>query len=411
MTATAKFKYKSADGQLKDGELHLEDYRKAEKFRMTVSGFLNAKYSDADQRYGTAFEQGCSSLGIHAKDDPSRGIRAATVGELMDGTASAQMAGENLAQGGTIVSPSTQGTTPSSRVFFPEVVLTLMNEKLVENNDPEAQIWQRMISSRETIGTEMFTQPLIDVTAPRSERSLPTSQNAMPRTMISITSSQYSKAITTSTIGLQISEQAQRNFSIDLTTTVLAQQAQGERLAKLWEDINDVVTGNIDAGQAPLPATAASTYDAAATGGVMTQRAWLKALYDESRKVSYDSIICDLDTFLAIQDRANRPLAFDPSATGPNVGALGTYGLNVEPSLLNWAVGVPNVMLVPAGTIAASHALMFDSRYALRQVVNASASYAATESMVLQRSDIFRVDFGALTYRLMDEAFQYLDFS
>jgi len=31
--------------------------------------------------------------------------------------------------------------------------------------------------------------------------------------------------------------------------------------------------------------------------------------------------------------------------------------------------------------------------------------------MVLQRSDIFRVDFGSMTYRLMDEAFQYLNFS
>ena len=174
---TANFKFMSAaTGLEKEGKLHLEDYRKAEKLGMSVSGYLSAKYSDADPKFGTAFEQGMQNLGIYAKDDASRGIRATSVADMLNGTV--QMAGENLAQGGTIVSPSTQGTTPASRIFFPEVVLSIMNEKLLENHDPESQIWQRMISNRESIDTEMFTQPLIDVTAPRAERSIPTSQNA-----------------------------------------------------------------------------------------------------------------------------------------------------------------------------------------------------------------------------------------
>jgi hypothetical protein len=406
----ANFKYVTESG-LKEGELNLDDYRKAEKLGMTVSGLLNARYSDFDPTYGTAFEQACASLGIYLKDDLAKGITASRMDEVLDGTVTQKLAGEGLAVGGTIVTPSQQGTTPSSRIFFPEVVLSLMNSHLLENNDPEMAIWNRMISNRETLQSAMFTQPLINVTAPRSERSTRTSQNTMPRTMISITASEYSKSIGASNIGLEISHQAQQSATLDLVATILAQQAQGERYAKLWEDINDVVAGNIDAGQSALGTTLASTYDAAATGGVMTQKAWLKALYDPQRKVSYDSVLCTLDTFLAIQNRQGRPLVYDASTTGPNVGALGNYGLNVEPNLLNWSVGVPNVMLVPDGVLAANHVLLFDSRYALREVVNASASYAATEEMVLQRTSVFRVDFGSMIYRLMEEAFQYLDFS
>jgi len=404
-----KFKYVAERG-IKEGEASLEDYRKAEKYGMTFSGLLNAKFSDADPEWGTPFQQACHSLGIYTKDDPKRGVFASRVADILDGSVTEKLAGETLAVGGTIVSPSGSNSA-SSRLFFPEVVLNLMNEHLLENNDTEMAVWDRMISSRETIQSPTFTQPMINVTAPRGERSSRTSQNTMPRTMVSITASEYQKSIQTNNIGLEISHQAQQNSTIDLVATVLAQQAQGERYAGLWDDINGVVAGNVDAGQSALPITAASTYDAAATGGTMTQKAWLKALYDPKRKVSYDSVICTLDAFLAVQGRQGRPLVYDPSTSGPNAGALGTYGLNVEPNLLNWSVGVPNVMLVPDGVVPANQLVMFDSRYALREVVNASATYAAAEEMVLQRTSVFRVDFGYLTYRLNDEAFQVLDFS
>lgn len=391
----AKFNYINSAGNVKEGELRLEDYREAEKRGMRTSAYVNAKYSDADPKYGTAFQQGMENLGIYTKGDPKRGIVASTVGDILEGTVSSQMA---AVAGGTIVTPSTQGTTPATRVFFPEVVMNLMNEKLIEDYNPEMAIWNRMISGIETINSEMFTQPQIDVTNPRSERSIPTSQNALPRTLVSITTSQYSKSITTNSIGLQISEQAQRTASIDLVTTILTQQAEGERYAKLWEDIGYIVSGNTDAGQAALSGSAINT-----TNDEITQAEWLAFLYDPTRKVNYDSILCTLTDFLTIQDRSGRPMVYDPNGV---TGNLGTYGLNVEPNLLNWSVGVPNVMLVPAGTFAANTVVAFDSRYAMRKVVNSSASYSATERMVLQRTDVFRFDFGELTYRLNDDAFK-----
>jgi len=411
---TAKFKYVNTSGNVQEGELKLEDYKTAAKLGMSVSGYLNAKYRDADPKYGTAWEQGLQTLGIHLKDDPSRGIRATTVEQLMEGT-TIQMAGEGTnVPGGTIVAPSGSTTSsPSTRVFFPEVILQTMQEKLLEDYSQEMQIWGNMIAMRETIDSEVYIQPKIDVTNPRAERSTPISQNALPHNMISITASETSKAVPTVSIGLQISEQAQRRASVDLVTTILAQAAEGERLANLWSDISKVVSGNVDAGESALTATLGTTFDTGFTGGAVTQKGWLKMLYNQDRKVTYDSIICDLDSFLAIQNRSGRPLVYDPSTAGPNVGALGTYGLNVEPNLLNWSVGVPNVMIVPDGTIPASHLLAFDSRYALREVVNASAAYSATEEMVLQRTSVFRFDTARLLERMYDSegVFLYVDFS
>jgi hypothetical protein len=400
----------ASTGKTAQGELNLEDYRTAQKMGMTVSGFINTKYSDADPRYGTAFQQGQQSLGIHLKNDPAKGIIASTIGDILDGTVTQRLAGDQLAGGGIIVAPSTQGTTPASRVFFPETVLATMNEALTEDYNPELQIWSRMISNREFIPTEQFTQPLIDVSDPRGERSSPISQNALPRQLISITTSQSSKSIATNSIGLQISEQAQARSTVDLVVTILTQQAEGERFAQLWSDISNVVTGNLDVGQSAMSAVGfKATYDSTAGAAAVTQKGWLKMLYDPTRKVTYDSIITTLDTYLAIEGRSGRPVIYDPTTSGPNAGAMGTYGLDVKPDLLNWSVGVPNVMLVPDGTIAANQMLVFDSRFFLREVVNTSAAYSASERMILQRSDFFRFDVGRMLYRLLDAAGKLVD--
>jgi len=313
------------------------------------------------------------------------------------------MAGEGLSSGGGIVAPSTQGTTPASRVFFPEVVMQFMNEVLQEDYSLEGKVWDAMIGSKENIPSEMFTQPLINIEAPKAEDSAPISQNSLPKTLVSITTSQVSKSIATNSVGLQISDQAIQHASIDLVGTIFAQQARGENLRKMWADIAAVKAGNVDAGESAL-----SSSENGEGAGVISQANWIKYLYDPSRTISIDSIICDIDTYLSIQNRTDRPVMFDPATTGTNVGNLGTYGLNVEPNLLNVSLGVPNVMVVPTAVIGANTILGFDSRFALRRVTNVNAAYSATERMVLQRSNFFRFDWGQLTYRMFDNAFSLI---
>jgi len=406
--ATAKFKYVNQAGNIREGELSLEDYKTASRLGMTVTQLINNKYSDADvQRYGTAFEQGCQNLGIYTKADASHGIRVSKVQDILEGTVTERrMAGEGLSAGGGVVAPSQQGTTPASRVFFPEVVMNLINEVLQNDYSTEEAAWGAMIGSKETIDQEQYTQPLINVEAPKSERSAPMSQNALPKTMVSITSSEYSKSIATNSIGLQISDQAIQRASVDLIGLIFAQQAKQERLDIMWSDISKMLNGNPDTGEAALPQTPFASYDAAAAAGTVTQKGWIKYLYDPSRTVTIDSIICDIDTYLQIQNRVGRPVIFDPNTTGTNAGNMGTYGLNVEPNLLNVSLGVPNVLVVPTSVIGANTIMGFDSRFAIREVTNVSASYTATEQMVLQRSNFFRVDWGKMAHRLYDQAFK-----
>jgi len=411
----ATFKYINTSGNVCDGELSLEDYKLAGSYGMSVSQLTNARFSDADvAKYGTAFEQGCQNLGIYTKPDPTHGIRVSKVGHIMDGTATAirqaRMAGEGLSSGGGIIAPSQQGTTPSSRIFFPEVVLQLLNEVLQDDYSVEERAWDAMIGSKESIDQEQYTQPLINVEAPKAERSAPISQNALPKTMVSITSSQYSKSIVTNSIGLQISDQAIQRASVDLIGIIFAQQAKAERTALMWEDIANIKNGNLDTGESALSVAGfKATYDSAAAANTVTQTGWIKFLYDASRTISVDSIICNIDTYLAIQNRAGRPVIYDPNTTGTNTGNLGTYGLNSEPNLLNVSLGVPNVLVVPVATVEANIIMGFDSRFAIREVTNVSANYSATEQMVLQRSNFFRVDWGRMAHRLYDTAYRVTD--
>lgn len=406
----ALFHYMKDGGTLAQGKLSLEDYDLARRTGMSVAGIVNARYSDADPRYGTAFQQGQRSLGIFTEADPLRGIRATTVGELLDGSATTRLAGETLARGGNIVAaPTISSSTPSTRVFAMETILQVMQATLFASNTVEQGIWNRMVSGTDMIDGDLFIQPKIDVSAPRGIDGAPIAQNALPKQMVSISTSEVSRTIGNESIGLQLTDQALRNTTIDLVGTIVSQQAEGALYRKLWRDITAVVAGNVDVGTSALPVTAVTTFDSASTGGTLTQKAWLKMLWDQGRTRNLDSMICSLDSYLAVQNRTNRPLMFDPRTAVPSTGNAGNYGLDVDPNLSNWTVGIPNAMIVPDGTIPADYLLMFDSRYALRRARNIRADYAAAEQLVLQRLTAMRFDFGEILYRLRDEAFLVVD--
>jgi hypothetical protein len=414
---TANFSYIDSQGRTKSGELKLEHYALAERHHIKTSQLINEVYADADPRFGSAFEQGARSLGIFTKGDPKYGITPTTIRDIVTGECMARQSAVQLATspsgGGTIVSPMNPigSSTPASRVFFPEVIMSMMEETLKSDYSPEMAIFNSMLASDESIASEVFTQPVINTTAPESVRSMPISQNALPRNMVSITASQTSKAIATTSVGLQIADQAMQHATVDLVAIILAAQMEGEMKAKLWEDLAAVVAGNVDAGQSALTPIAGTTYDSNMTGGVVTQKGWMKMLHDPSRTISIDSIICALDDLIAIQGRTGRPLIFDPKTSGANLGNVGNAVYNVEPMILNYGVAEPKIMIVPDGLWSANGLLCFDSRYALRRVTNTSASYQAIEQMVLQRSTFMRIDSGSMVYRLYDDAFRFVDFT
>lgn len=416
--SVAEFYYRSVDGDYKKGSLSLSDYELAERHSMRTSALINKKYPDADARFGTAFKQGMASLGIFPKAISDLGINATPLrdiatGECMNQRGAIELAttGGSATVGNTIGAPSVPvgQSTPASRVFLPEVIMELVNEKLTEDFNPEIALFNRMIAMDTQIQSEIYTRPRIDVTAPREHANRPIAQNTLPRNMVSITTSQVSYAIPTVSVGLQISDQAMANATIDLVSTIMAQQTEAERFRNLWRDVGQVLSGNPDAGESALPVVNFTTFDSAAADGEITQTGWLNCLYDPTRRVNYDGIITTLPVFQAMLNRTGRPLMFDPRTYTPsdaavqNTGNAGTYGLDAPPNLLNWAVGIPNVMLVPTGTIPANQFAMVDTRYALMRVRNASASYSAIEQMVLQRTNNFRWDYGEHVHRMFPD--------
>ena len=417
--STATFMYRSIDGTAKEGSFDLRDYELAERHSMRPSALVNKKYPDADPRFGTAFQQGCTSLGIFPKAIPEKGIAATTLrdiatGECMQQLSAIQLATSSDHAGNTISAPSTPvgSSTPASRVFLPEVVMNLVNEKLVEDFNPEVALFNSILAMDTTIQSEIYTRPRVDVTAPRAEGSRPIAQNALPRQLVSISTSQVSYALPTVSIGLQISDQAMASATIDLVSLIVAQQAEGERFRNLWTDVGNIISGNTDAGESALTPVNFTTYDSNASSGEVTQTGWLNMLYDNTRKVSFDTIIAPLTVVQAIISRTGRPVMFDPrgydpansNAEVPSTGNAGNYGLDAPPQLMNWMVGAPRMMIVPDGTIPASHMIALDSRYALMRVRNASASYSAVQQMVLQRTNEFRWDYGEHVHRMFPDS-------
>lgn len=404
--ATAPFSYIGSEGRTKTGELKLEHYALAERHHLKTSQLINEIYADADPRFGSAFEQGARSLGIYTKADPKYGILPTTVRDIMTGECMTRMSAVQMASspsgGGTIVSPGgpVGGSTPASRVFFPEVVQAMVEENLRGDYSQEMSVFEGMLALDQTIASEMFVQPMINTSAPEGVRSMPISGNALPRNMISISSSQTAKAIATHSIGLSITDQAIAHATIDLVGVIVAAQAYGEMLAKLWEDMGSVVNGNLDAGQAAMTPVAGSTYDSAMTGGVITHKGVLKMLNRPDRAMQYDCIMGTLDDLLAIQARTGRPLMFDPHTSGANMGNAGSYGLTQEVSVANFSNPTPTFLIVPDGLWAAQHLLVFAKNRFLARVRNSAASYSAVEQFVLQRTTNWRWDFGEMTYIL-----------
>lgn len=412
------FSYIGAEGKAKTGELRLEDYALADRYNLKVSQLLNEKYSDADPRFGTAFQQGARSLGIYTKPDPKYGILPTTVKDILSGECMHRMSAVQMASspsgGGIIVSPGgNQGpnSTPASRLWFPETVMDLAMENLRGDWSQEMSTFNSMLAMDQTIATEMFVQPYINTSAPEAVRSAPIGQNALPKNMISLTSSQTAKTITTNSIGLSISDQAMANTTIDLVGIIVASQMYGENLASLWENLSSIVAGNIDAGTTAMTPVDGTVYDSDMTGGVITHKGFLKMLNRPDRAMQYDCIIGTLDDLLAIQGRTGRPLMFDPTTSGMNMGNAGSYGLTQEVSVANFSNPTPIFLIVPDGLWAAQHLLTFSKSRFLARVRNSSANYAAVEAFVLQRTTNWRWDFGEMVYVLNADSGKLVDYS
>lgn len=390
------FKMRDQDGNFTELPFHANEYQKAADAKLSLSQYLSQKYGAGtdEGKYGPVISQMMGSAGMYLGNDRATGLRSPSMKEIVS---------DGIQLSNLIRNDGTDRNTVAGRLLFPEIILRTMEANLTENHDDFIGGWNSMIAISETINGPIFDQPLINSSASENVRSNPISQLSMPNRMLSITTSNIPRRIATRSIGVQISDEAQAATSLQLVNLAVAAQSRGERVAMIEEDIDAILNGDLDRStEGALPTFTAQSLDAAiVAAGTMTHLAYIKYLRSKYRVRSIDWVICDLATAIALEGRSGKPVAstnYNPNGSN----------LAVDLTIDNLAVRSPRILLVDDGVVPANTVVGIDSRYALRRVTNVSASYNAIEEFVLRRGTGFRIDYGEVTHRLYDQAFDVM---
>lgn len=389
--------YIDAAGDKQALDFGIHTYRAAAEANLSVPQFLASRFPTNAERDGTAFEQALEQCGVFVKGDPANGIQSSRLDDVV---------GRGAAGAITI------NGTPASRILFPAAILAAVDNRLKagvegENSTPDA--FDSMVAFEDSINGERFERPVLDLSGPEASRSAPTAQLAMPPVIMGIKVSDVSRTIPTWAIGVEISEQAQRAWSLDLLSLVVSRQAAVERMERAEGYVLSLLNGDTDLGQASLSSipgkvVTAVSLDATAASG-LSQKAWLAWLSRNPTKRVITTVITDLAGAMAIEQRAGRPTSSD------NIGGV-TQRMNTTFRVLNaqWPgeveVYITNNPSWPAKTIVG-----LDKRYGIHRVKSLTAAYQAVEDFVMKRSTAMRIDNGELVYRLFDEAFEVLTYA
>jgi hypothetical protein len=226
---------------------------------------------------------------------------------------------------------------------------------------------------------------------------MPIGQLTEPASMVSITVSDTVRRIPTRSIGLQVSDQALAITTLDLVSLIMTAQARGERIALVEEQLADMINGDADAGESALSSVTAASFDSSIiAASTITQKAWVKYLRANYRKMTISNIICDIDTALLIEGRTGKPTVANDNPTSPRIDSLFT--------IENLGLPAPRVLLVSTSVAGANTIIGLDRRYAIRRLVNVNASYSAIEQYVMRRATSFRIDYGEMAHKLYTEA-------
>lgn len=369
-------------------------YRKAADEGISVEALINREYP-VKAGDASAFEQACASEGMFLKADRSFGIRPATLDAILNGS--------TKIVAGTVV----RDATPVSRILFPAVQMSVLENKLRDDNSGVIAAFGKMVAVDDSINHDRYERPILNFSKPEAARSKAISQLSEPASMLSITASDKSFRITGTSIGMEISEQAMASTSLDLVTMAMTRQAEVELAEKVELFIRGFLNGDADVDMAALSTVAGSTDKASAfdasitTAGTLTQKAWIKYLYKNSKKRTIDYIITDINGALALEGRTGRPTVQGDNATSKRIDTLENVVNPMWPDQVK--VYITDDPAWPANTF-----LGFDSRYAIHRVTSTSLAYQAAESFAMRRSTKFRVDVGQIAYRLFDEAWSVL---
>ena len=405
----------TAKGEIHQVELSASLYREAHDANTTVPAFLNRKFGGQSDtgKYGSVFHQLCASQGVYLPKQNDMQLRAATIGDILEGKAALNF---EAAGSGQVQKRNQDYGGDQSRILFPAAVIDMIENALPKDYETDTQLFNGMVALQLGIASDTFEQPVInystiqgpDGTTNRA-KAMRVAQLAEPATLASFTTSQVPRRLPTWSIGIEFSQQALRNTTLDLVALNMNRFMQVESDGRIYEMLSSLWSGDPDMNDsAAISAVTSTSLDAAATGGVLTHRAWLLWLYRNRKQRRITHVVCDLNTYLKIEGRTGRPGAvgvLDPSLPriDPQATAMNPYVENVRVMLVDSAAeGGP----VPANTVWG-----VDSRYGIVKVSNTAASYSAAETFAMKRAEAFRMDWSETAYRQYDQAFDVLTIS
>lgn len=383
-------------GRAHEIDLSLADYRAAYDQGLTFAQYLNGKVEmdvDSAEKFGTPFEQALASNNLFRSYNKHTGIRPPTMKQVLQGDVDVNL--------GTIVRPDgSAAQTVAGRLLFPALIIEMVESQISEDNSSYEGIFNQLVATTTNSDSPRMDQPIINLTAPRAKRSQPVAQGALPPNMVTISLSEKSYRLPSYAIGLEITDEAQKSTALDLVGIALREQGAAERAAMVDEGLTQMIDGDTDLGMSALSSELVTAYDSTiSAAATMTQKAWIKWLRKDWKKLNIDWVICDIDSYLSIEGRSNRPVV---------VGNEGTDArLNVIPRIAN--SGLPdsvNFFIVDTAVIGANTLVGIDSTRAIRKAVYTGAAYSAIEEFVLRRTSALRIDFSLAYFRLLDGAWK-----
>ena len=372
-------------------------YREAHAANLSVPQFLNRKYSSADLSKGSACQQIFASEGLTLPGANPFGLRSATLQEVLEGRSGyAASTGSNTADRGSPFGSA-------SRSLFPAALISMIESTMAKDRTTDGVVFDQMIAMSMSIGSENFEQPVVNYSTtggPEQARSQRIAQLAEPAIVLKFTTADRPRRLGVTSIGAQFSDQALRASTLDIVALTMAKQFEVERDAEVYEFMSAIWTGDNDLNVGAVSAVTSTALNGAATGGVLTHKAWLKFLARSRKYRKVSHVACDIDTYLKIEGRTGRPgsnnydptlVRIDPQATPMNVG----FGNDVKYFLVDTpAEGGP----IPANTVWA-----LDSSKGIVKVTNTAAAYTANEAFAMSRSQSLRIDRSENVYRMFGD--------
>ena len=368
----------------------------AKEANLSVRDYANQAYNTDASKFGDAFSQLCASEGIVLQGSRPYGIKAPSLDAVLNGR-------PTIEANAIVRTPTSQ-----ARVLLMPAIGALVEDKLLADLDMNANAYDSMVAMDTVIADEWYLWPEANFAGPEAGRSQITSQLAKPVNMLTLTTSEKSLRVPTYSLGIEWSEQATKYLNLDFISLSIARQMAVERNERANKDLLAMLSGDADVGQGALSGIAnkvktASGLDAAATAGI-TQLAWMLWLYNNGKKRRITHVVTDITGALAIQTRSGRPVITGDNGTSTRI--------NTNESVMNptWGDDV-QVFITDDASWPAKTIMGIDARFAIQRVTSTNASYQAQEDFVLRRASAMRFDYGSVSRRLYNDAFEVLTFA